>query len=95
MSSNMRLQNYGVLEVDGTLSTPYGYVYNYGTLQGTGTVNGANAYRLQLRHAEPRLTTASEPGILNTGNIYQSSGRTSTSDSTAPALPEPTTTNWT
>ena len=51
-----QVQNYyDVLEVDGSLSVPNGHVYNYGTLQGTGTVDtGLYNYRLQLRHADPR-----------------------------------------
>ena len=69
------VQNSGVLEVDGTLSTPSGQVYNYSTLQGTGTLNGANAYLYNYGTLKPGLTNSSSaPGILNTGNFYQSSG---------------------
>ena len=52
---------------------PNGYVYNYGTLQGTGTINSGTPYSYIYNYGtlSPGLTSsATAPGILSTGNIY-------------------------
>ena len=73
MPIQYEVYNYGVLEVDGTLSTSGSDVYNdIGTLQGTGTINALDVSVYNYGTLIPG--TASLPGILTTNNIDFESG---------------------
>ncbi len=69
------VDNDGILDVDGTLSTTYYSIENYsgGTLQGSGTVNSSTAYAYDYYplYNDGTLSpgTASVPGILNVSYI--------------------------